>query len=131
MKPVIELEGYRIVEINYKRNTESSDNNVFTPKFKFGLNEDNTRGQVIIEANVNDIDNHREIFVSLEGQFKINKEELGEDDDRIQETLALNGTSILFPYLRSTVSFVSTMDSQDAIVIPTVNVFEVLKNSKQ
>lgn len=131
MKPVIELKGYRILEMKYKRDTELTDENVFIPDFKFGLNEDFTRGQVIIEAKVNDVTNQREVFVSLEGQFKINKEELDEDGEKIQEVLALNGTSILFPYLRSTVSFLSTMDSQDALLIPTVNVFDILKNSKQ
>lgn len=132
MKPVIELEGYRIVEMNYKffKNEdfmEYSDTDFFNPTFKFGLNEDFSKGQVIIEIDVNDEDNKRKLYIKLEGQFKINKDELDNDEEKIKNVLALNGTSILLPYARSIVSFMSTLDSSQAIIIPTINVFEALK----
>ncbi|AMB94975.1 hypothetical protein CYJ28_02655 [Aerococcus sanguinicola] len=53
--------------------------------------------------------------MTVVGQFKIN-EKINHID-----YLRVNGTAILFPYLRTFISVVSSLDNEDAIVIPTVN----------
>lgn len=138
MTAVIEFKGYRILEVNYRflgnenLNKETlSENSEISNDFQFGLNESFTEGQVIINVNVTDKINSRKISASVEGQFKINKDELDGDEERIKEILSLNGTSILFPYVRSILSMITSLDSPNAIVIPTVNVFEALNQEDE
>ena len=66
----------------------------------------------------------KKIKATITGFFDINTEE------NISDILYVNGTAILYPYLRSIVSVVSALDSSEAMVLPTINVLELMKNSK-
>ena len=97
----------------------------FKIDFQAGTTEDLKNGKVILTAKISDVKNHRRIEAKLSGYFDIN---IKED---IEEYLVVNGTAILFPYLRSVVSMITSLDSSDAIVIPTVNVLELINRQKE
>ncbi|COF19187.1 protein-export chaperone SecB [Streptococcus pneumoniae] len=58
------------------------------------------------------------------GYFEINI------DENITDILYVNGTAILYHYLRSIVSIVSAIDSSEAMLLPTINVLELLDKSQ-
>ena len=57
----------------------------------------------------------------VSGYFTINSESEQEN------YLVVNGAAIIFPYLRSAISMVSSLDSSDAVLIPTVNILSLLE----
>ncbi|CWD47058.1 hypothetical protein SPAR113_0669 [Streptococcus pneumoniae GA49447] len=64
------------------------------------------------------------ISVTVIGYFEINI------DENITDILYVNGTAILYHYLRSIVSIVSAIDSSEAMLLPTINVLELLDKSQ-
>ncbi|NQJ67929.1 hypothetical protein HO543_06050 [Streptococcus suis] len=127
-RPVISLEKYIIEELNFKHDLipeELESESEFKIDFQAGTTEDLKNGKVILTAKISDVKNHRRIEAKLSGYFDIN---IKED---IEEYLVVNGTAILFPYLRSVVSMITSLDSSDAIVIPTVNVLELINRQKE
>ena len=127
-RPVISLEKYIIEELNFKHDLipeELESESEFQIDFQAGTTEDLKNGKVILTAKISDVKNHRRIEAKLSGYFDIN---IKED---IEEYLVVNGTAILFPYLRSVVSMITSLDSSDAIVIPTVNVLELINRQKE
>lgn len=129
---VIELMQYAIEEIKYIRN--DYDGSVAPDKFQFGveiaLSDSLDAGKVTLEALVPDDKEERQISVRISGYYKINESFVHGEVDKIKELLSVNGTAILLPYLRSVVSMVSTLDG-DSIILPTLNVFELLKESEK
>ncbi|AUI80235.1 hypothetical protein BB562_11480 [Lactiplantibacillus pentosus] len=61
------------------------------------------------------------IDLELEGYFEVSNEL---DNSKIATALAVNGVAILFPYARSVISMVSTLDSSEVIVLPTINTLD-------
>ncbi|CJC54055.1 Uncharacterised protein [Streptococcus pneumoniae] len=66
----------------------------------------------------------KKIFVTVIGYFEINI------DENITDILYVNGTAILYLYLRSIVSIVSAIDSSEAMLLPIINVLELLDKSQ-
>ena len=50
------------------------------------------------------------------------------DNDKKREVLSVNGTAILYPYVRAITSVVTSQDTDPAIILPTVNTLNFLKN---
>ncbi|MDV8451659.1 hypothetical protein L3A31_05850, partial [Streptococcus pneumoniae] len=71
-----------------------------------------------------DKDAMKKISVTVIGYFEINI------DENITDILYVNGTAILYHYLRSIVSIVSAIDSSEAMLLPTINVLELLDKSQ-
>ena len=126
--PVIKLNGYRIEEISYKMKTEEPEIGLSTKpdiEVTCGLTDDEKHGIVKISVKVYQEEQNRELYTRISGIFDINEELT--DSSLIKEHLAINGTAIIYPYLRSIVSMISTLDSPEAIVLPTVNVNELMQ----
>lgn len=127
-KPVIYLQKYEIEEIKLLRHVDmSGDEKALNLDLNIGTTESKKEGKVVLSSKILDIENKRELFVKLAGYFEINIDKIG--DENPSKFLAINGTSIIYPYLRSFVSMLSSLDSKEAIVLPTVNVLELLRES--
>ena len=81
-------------------------------------------GVVKISVSLLDEPNLRTIFLKVLGQFSIPNDI---EREKIELYLAQNGSAILFPYVRSIISFLTTLDGPSAVVLPTVNILEELK----
>ncbi|ORO45957.1 protein-export chaperone SecB [Streptococcus oralis] len=128
-KPVIYLQKYEIEEIKLLRNVDlSDDERTLNLDLNIGTTESKKEGRVVLSSKILDTENRRELFVKLAGYFEINIDKIGDEDPN--KFLAINGTSIIYPYLRSFVSMLSSLDSKEAIVLPTVNVLELLRESE-
>jgi preprotein translocase subunit secB len=125
-KPVIFLQKYELEEIIMSRNVTESDleKDILNLDAKVALTEDKKQGAVKLIVSLADRVHKKKIKATITGFFDINTEE------NISDILYVNGTAILYPYLRSIVSVVSALDSSEAMVLPTINVLELMKNSK-
>ena len=124
MEPVLQFEGYQIEKIIYEKNIETSDENNINVEVSTGLNSERDKGKVELSINVLESNENRKLEISLVGFFTFSNV----DDDKKTEILAINGTAILYPYIRSVSSMVTSQDSSPAIILPTVNTINFLKN---
>ncbi len=124
MEPVLQFEGYQIEKIIYEKNIETSDENNINVEVSTGLNSERDKGKVELSINVLESNENRKLEISLVGFFTFSNV----DDNKKTEILAINGTAILYPYIRSVASMVTSQDSSPAIILPTVNTINFFKN---
>ncbi|WP_413523126.1 hypothetical protein [Lactococcus raffinolactis] len=132
-KPIIEFDSYRITKIDYKVVNDSEELRKELPrhgdiKVSTGFNDDESRAVLIIETIVIDIEQQRKAIVEISGFFKVNPDE-GTESNR--EYLEINGVAILFPYIRSIISFITSLDNEKAIILPTINTTDFGKDNKK
>lgn len=118
-KPVITFEKYEILSIDYKKYDENEieDSSVFRDA-SMGISSDNESGKIEITVKVSDPLNSRTIGVKIRGYFIVN---IDLDIDQIKLYLSQNGIAMLYPYVRSIISMVSSLDAETSILLPTIN----------
>lgn len=117
--PVISFEKYDIVNINYEKYEPNVvEEAKIETRVSVGISEGLEAGRVEIESKISDPNNDRVITVKIRGYFLVN-EDLEEEE--IKDFLSQNGTAILYPYVRSVMSMVSSLDSEESILLPTIN----------
>ena len=129
-EPVIKFESYNIDKFIYSHNPiEDMDfKEDFNLDISPSLTDDLSSGLLTVEAKIKAKDKY--IFIRLRAFFSIGQQLKEEGvQENIERFLVINGTAIVFPYLRSTISLVSSLDSEDVIVLPTINT-TTLFNSK-
>ncbi|VNR39599.1 Uncharacterised protein [Streptococcus pneumoniae] len=100
---------------------------ILYPIVKVGHTDDYSHGAVKLSVSLVDKDAMKKISVTVIGYFEINI------DENITDILYVDGTAILYHYLRSIVSIVSivsAIDSSEAMLLPTINVLELLDKSQ-
>lgn len=122
--PVLNFKGYRIVNIDYKRleSTEEfdSESKEFMDLSAFvGITEDNKEAQIKVTCILNDFENLRKVTIEIVGIFEIAIKDASQEE--IKKLLAVNGVAILFPYVRAAMSVISSLDNENAILLPTIN----------
>lgn len=123
---VIEFKGYRIENIDFK--TYSSEDEFSEIELEngqisiwIGFSDDHKEALLKITTIVLDASQLRSIVLELSGQFEINC-----SVEESQEFLKYNGVAIMFPYVRSIISMISSLDNENAIVLPTINVSNLM-----
>ena len=122
--PVLNFKGYRIVNIDYKRleSTEEfdSESKEFMDLSAFvGITEDNKEAHIKVTCILNDFENLRKVTIEIVGIFEIAIKDASEEE--IKKLLAVNGVAILFPYVRAAMSVISSLDNENAILLPNIN----------
>lgn len=127
-KTPITFVAYKIKKIDYELldGVISEENRGIHTDIECGLDEELETGQIVIDLSMVNDENIK-VHTIVAGYFEINKD-FESDKDKIQNYLAINGAAILFPYVRSIISMVSSLDSQGSIVMPTLNLVDLLKN---
>lgn len=132
-KPVINFIGYRVKKINYFDFDNDTDN-LMKPSvdYKVTCNIEKRLGAVIINASLlNDrsSDNNfdvRKLELEMIGMFSI-REDVSLDDAK--KYLATNGSAMLYPYVRTTISILVSLDAPENIVMPSINFLEAYNES--
>ncbi|MDN5948208.1 MAG: protein-export chaperone SecB [Lactococcus lactis] len=133
MKPVIEFQKYRIKNIDYRAVDNIDELKTYDEKngkisLSIGLNESKDKAQLTVSTCISDSDNLRVADISVIGYFEINPEV---EQEEIEQYLVQNGTAILFPYLRTTISFITSLDNDKAIIIPTINTIGLFEEESE
>lgn len=124
MEAILKFTGYKIVNLVYSRDIDllDKDENELEVGVGTAISDDGEQGQVKISVTAIDVENKRTVKAEILGSFDFIDVE---DKERI---LAVNGTAILYPYVRAIISTITTQDSLNAIILPTVNTHNFLKN---
>ena len=81
--------------------------------------------RVALEANIKDKNGRMELNIEIVGIFTSDYDE--QDVDLIKSIIQDNTTAILFPYLRSQISLVTTQPEFSPIILPPMNIAEMFK----
>ncbi|WP_162106043.1 protein-export chaperone SecB [Bacillus subtilis] len=65
----------------------------------------------------------------VQGHFIFNNDEFPEEEK--VKFFKVNGVSILFPYLRSLVSDLTSKGSEQPVILPTMNVAQMIKDQEE
>lgn len=136
MRAALQFKNYHVLETVYKFNPFFSGEEKFEePKLLFKLDvEPDTLKQAIIGLGVEIGEKslkHTPYYLTAKimGIFEIENEGLSEK--QILSYYKLNGVAILFPYLRSLVSDLSSKGNEAPIILPTVNVAAMIKEVEE
>lgn len=130
--------GYVIMNIGFELNHNYSNNvTKFNMKSDFDLsfdiqcNNENMNGYVSLTAHIYKNAAERnlpfELNVTIVGNFG-NK---GIEPSEFSKYLELNGVTILFPFLRSTIADITRTANISALMIPAINVHTLIKDKEQ
>lgn len=133
---VLNFNGYRVKQLEYSinENNQKSPNSKITlePKFRAHIENTNISNQWVVTLSMEISQNAPfHVKIVMEGSFTYNP---SQDNQKIGESdlLLTNAVAILFPYLRSTLTTLTALSNEaPAVVLPTVNVAELLKKSAQ
>ena len=123
-----QMTNYLFEELSFKKDLG------FIPSHKYKLNFDldvdtqlsnETNGMVILECTVTG-ENAFTICAKMKGFFSLKK---GEDID-FKKFLQLNGTTVMFPFLRSAISDLTRICNITPVVLPLINITNFVKEEK-
>ncbi|SEC41144.1 protein-export chaperone SecB [Paenibacillus sp. GP183] len=125
------FDEYIINKSNFEVNQDFMQTDNINLDFKlntdFQVNEENDRALIILICEV--FNGFKEknypfnLYIEIVGKFSLN----GEVDVEFANLCKVNGTAILFPYLRAYISFVTSMSGMPNLILPTVNVLKMLE----
>lgn len=124
----LKFNGYCVDEISYKSidNEESNSNITLHPILKKNIlksHNDSTHYIVKLSFEINTDSSPKSPFnikAVLSGDFNL-------EEDADEDLIQTNAISILFPYLRTVVSNTTLNANISPLIIPVVNVAEMLK----
>ncbi len=116
---IVNFNGYSIINLKMSKNGECSKKklgelNIETEHYK--NSEDNKTYKLVMKLNT--ITNREIIDLEVEGYFEFNGEF---EPDEIDMFLKVNAASILYPYCRAIVSYLTGLDSSQNVLLPILN----------
>ncbi|MCC5894454.1 MAG: protein-export chaperone SecB [Alkalibacterium sp.] len=125
-KPVIEFKGYRIENIDFKHLDSEEFSEIDLENGNVAVwaafTDDYKEAKLRLTFTVVDDNLYRTLVFEISGYFDINCSKEMADTYLIQ-----NGTAILYPYARSIISMITSLDNENTIVIPTINTTTLLE----
>jgi len=132
---VIEFKGYKVSKIDFEEGlakTRSNGKIKISPEFNVDFGESNPDDDftdVTLSFKMNKSNNPFSMYIAITGRFEYKTEEdignVGEE-----QLLNTNAVALLFPYLRSIITAVTAQANITPLVLPTMNIVEMLKESK-
>ncbi|SEJ82432.1 preprotein translocase subunit SecB [Bhargavaea ginsengi] len=133
MKAALQFAHYHVVETIYKNGLLEPDPDFTDPKFSFklSLDKDNINHAVVwLSVELGNPSDEHYVKAVIAGFFRFNSEVITEETEIISY-YEINAASILFPYLRSLVSDLTSKGESKPVILPTINVHEMMQNSQQ
>jgi preprotein translocase subunit SecB len=140
MTAVLQFRDYHVIESHYKFNPypkeTDGENLKLTPRIFYKLETNpNTIEESIIYLGIElgDLSLNVPNFyvkVRISGYFEINQRPDEMTDEDILGFYKLNAIAILFPYLRSIVSDISSKGSEGPIILPTMNIVSMIEENE-
>lgn len=134
MRAAIQLTDYYVTSIDFKYTKASSTIEEKGLKFGHSIEYRGTdEVKIEIQCSISD-ESGLELSVVLVGLFDIQWEQHDEEWELPEDIRMLcekNTLSILFPYLRSTISDISLKANIDPVILPTINIAALLERKKE
>lgn len=131
MKAKLQFTHYKVLEIIYKSAVSEETEEILQPEFSVDiiLHEENPKKAMIklgVELGGQSGDY---VVATIAGFFTISSEEYLSEAE-IVNFYRLNGVAILFPYLRSLVSDVTSKSDASPIILPTINIHKLMEEGR-
>lgn len=120
IESILKLENIYVESFDFSRG-EIVDNN---PTIAFGRNisqKDENSSEVILQCRI-DWNEETKLNVSIKGVFSVS----GENEDANRILLTRNSCAIMFPYLRSQITLLTSQLNFEPIVLPIININSLL-----
>ncbi|HEY2419860.1 MAG TPA: protein-export chaperone SecB [Neobacillus sp.] len=140
MNAVLQFKDFHVIESHYRFNpypTESNgDTYKTTPRifYKLETNSRNIEESIIylgIELGDSSLKSPNfYVKVRIAGFFEIHQRPKEMTEEDILGFYKVNAVAILFPYLRSIVSDISSKGSESPIILPTMNIFSMIEENE-
>lgn len=134
-KAILQFKDYKVMEMAFRADLSADleSEKAITPEFKVNIHtEDDDIKKAIIEIElvIGEEFNLDDVYVRVvvAGFFEM-KTEI-QDKDVIFSHYEINGVSILFPYVRSIVSDLTSKGSDQPIILPTMNIHAAIQAQK-
>lgn len=130
MKALLQFKRFKVLEMVYRDSFKGGFPDTLSPEFgvQIGLNESNSRQSMVnLSVEIGEETDDSYLKVTIAGIFEFDSDS-DVDDDVIYQYYEINGTAILFPYLRSIVSDLSSKGEESPIILPTINITELLQS---
>lgn len=132
----IGFKTYNFNHISYKKNDNLDIENVET----FEVNSDfsakvafeDKEAYIIMDCQIGNTDENCPFIINIQltGVFNIELENTSEDIGELKELLSQNAIAILYPYIRSLVSdLTSKANMFDTFIMPVVNIAKMMKEN--
>ena len=120
----ITFKGYRIKRLEYGLDIKQVKNEM---QIKYGVSSDKKHGQVTFLVRFG-VDQEKAYgILKLAGQFDLQE---GLTDKDIHIFLGQNGSAMLYPYVRSIISMVTSLDDNRVQLLPTLNFANLLRDNR-
>lgn len=137
MKAVLQFIDYHVTNIEYLYDPSFIEDEAdLKPDFSFELefadeNKEQANLQLGIELGDRNLEKNS-IYVNckVKGEFIIEAANELDEGDKI-DYYRINGVAILYPYLRSLVSDVTGKGSEQAVILPTMNIIKMIQDQEQ
>ena len=128
-QPVIYFKGYEIKDFKYSKKDfkhikENSEDAPFNISVNPGYNSKKERA--VIGVHVSFENDEISLDIVVNGYFEL----MDGNTDNFEKYLVINGTAMVFPYIRSMVSMLTSLDNENAIVLPTINTYSLWKDNQ-
>lgn len=118
------LEKIEIVESSFRKKDESLDELELGIRVEHSLNKvSDETFEVVLITTISDED--ETVFVNVKGRaiFNTNQENM--------DILEKNTIAIMFPYIRSYISIITTQPGMNPIVLPAMNIMAMINDQKK
>ena len=128
----LQFKNYEVNKMIYQSNDDKSDGGYnFCPSITCQISpEDESNFSVQLSFSVKSTEEHPFPFnldVAITGHYSMS----GNNENNV-ELMQENSVAILFPYLRTTISSITNLANVSPLILPTINIIELLKkNSKK
>jgi Preprotein translocase subunit SecB len=127
--------GYRIDYINYSINPQFKSTRKMDVQLKLNVHtkadEEHSKGTVTIEAEFFKDNPEKYPFtlkLSITGNFSMDNPT---DGETLRKRIKLNGTTALFPFLRSAVADITKSANIQPLIMPLINIHRLLEKQEQ
>lgn len=135
IRSAFQFEHYTVDEATFRANPFYEDQGKLDVEFSFdvafGVDASATRGKVSLTAEIFDNPEANNfpftLRITVSGFFKA-EDDLSEEDFR--EFLEINGTTVLFPFLRAAIADITRVANIKPLVLPLINVPALIKRQK-
>lgn len=125
-KSIMQLTNLYFKNISFSREKLNIDDNlkIF---FDHEIRKNNNDTDVVLSVLINDENNALKLSVELVGTFAFSNSE-NVNKNLYDNLINKNAIAILFPYLRSQVTLITSQPNMTPIILPPININTLLKN---
>ena len=113
-------------DFKQERGTDSNEYNT-SFQIEYAINsEDETKVRVVVDTTVTNEAQSVVLNVQTVGIFKVDKLDI--DDATYEHLIKANTVAIIFPFIRSQVSLLTTQPGMMPVMIPPININALIEN---